>query len=140
MQVEAALRGALACSEEESEAAKEQQLLPVVLLVYARIGRSLQQLGLTKLEAIGSELFPSLQPGWLGSTSNSNSSSSSSSSNSSSICSGVSSLHPEQPVSAAAAAAPAAAAALRLPAVVRLRAAVQSLMTAFIFCRGQEAV
>lgn len=133
VQVEATLRAALACREGKRPVAEEGQLFPVVLLVYARIGRSLLQIGLPKLEAIGSELFPSLEAGWLGSSS----SSSSCTSSNRNACSGASSLHTEQAVSSAAAAPPPPR---RLPAVVRLRAAVQSLMTSFVFCRGQEAV
>lgn len=119
VQVEAALVSASAFQYTKPETLADQmplRSLPLVSLVLLRIGRSLQQLGLAKVEAIGTELFPSLEGGWL-SGSNSN--------KSLSAATAAGTSRATQPPGTRVAS--------------RLRAATQSLMTAYVFYCGQGA-
>lgn len=115
-QVEASLISALACQHPKRETSVDQLhpgSLPLISLVYLRFGRSLQQLGLAKLEAIGTELFPSLDAGWL--------------------CGGRRNVAATPPADSGG------SQRKSLPVASRLRAATQSLMTAYVFCCGQDA-
>ncbi|XP_026192255.1 uncharacterized protein LOC34619172 [Cyclospora cayetanensis] len=96
------------------------------VLVCLRIGRHLQQVGLAKLEAVGVELHPSLlPPHWLSGNSNNNNN------NSNNYNSNNTNNNDHRRRTGAASGQPSVAA--------RLRAAVHSLVTAFVFYCGQRA-
>ncbi|KAL8444063.1 hypothetical protein Emag_005716 [Eimeria magna] len=111
--VEAAVQAALACQLRSQEAKAgwlRPEVLPHVCLAFLRAGRGLLQAGLSKVDAVGVELFPFLDSGWIASSSNSNSSGGN-----------TRRIQRQSPVAS------------------RLRAATQSLLTAYVFCLGQEA-
>ncbi|KAL8435089.1 hypothetical protein ACSSS7_002679 [Eimeria intestinalis] len=111
LQVDAAVQAALGCQLRSQDAEwLRPEVLPLVCLTFLRVGRSLLQLGLSKVDAVGVELFPFLDAGWITNSSNSSISSSD-----------------RKRIQR------------RSPVASRLRAATQSLLTAYVFCVGQKA-